>query len=116
LYQPAGAVGPSGGTSRDPLARRPSWRSADCLRMAGILSETGGEYAITGGCVVAASEDCAADDDSAGLAVGVAETDDGISVADGCIGAVPAQPVRTKRATPTEANPPLRGSLLELII
>ena len=87
----------------------------DCSRMEGILSETGGEAAITGDCVVAGSEDCAADD-SAGPAVAEEATDDGISEADGCAGAVLAQPVRLKRAIPTEAKRPLRGSLVELII
>ena len=89
--------------------------------MEGILSSTGGEPAITGGGVVAASENCAAGDAAGvavGVAVGVAEeaTDDCVSDPGGCAGAVLAQPVRTKRATPTEANRPLWGPLVELII
>ena len=85
--------------------------------MEGILSETGGEAAITGDCVVVASEDGAAGD-AADSTVDAADeaTADGISEAEGCAGAVLVQPVRTTRATPTEAKTPLWGCLLELII
>ena len=85
--------------------------------MEGILSETGGEAAITGGCTVVASEEGAAGD-SADSAVDVAgeATADGILEPEGCAGAVVVQPVRTTRAIPTEARTPLWGCLWELII
>ena len=40
-YQPAGAPGPSGGTSRDALSRSPSFTSGDFTPMAGTVTVTG---------------------------------------------------------------------------
>jgi hypothetical protein len=123
LYHPAGAPGPSGGTSSDPSSLRPRLSSSDSMPAAGMLTETGSEAGkascdaevrrADGTAVSVAAATLTGDVVSAGDA-GVAVAAAGIAA--GCAEVLVAQPVRSSKATAADANWHLRRALVELVI
>src|SRR5919205_4532668 len=117
LYHPAGAPGPSGGTSTEPSSLRPRLSSSDSMPAVGTLTEIGSDAGRTFNAAGAGDADgaavCVAADDwtgDAGVAVAAA------GAATDCTEALVAQPVRSSTATAADPNWHLRRALIELVI
>lgn len=122
LYQLAGAPGPSGGTSSEPLSRSPRLSSSDTAPIEGALNETGADSGRAGNWVGAGVDATGVPGAGGGVvcvgagAAGAEETLGGDVVAWLWAGASVAQPVRMRAATATKTKWPPRDRLGELSI